>query len=119
MPHAFLSFLMHRMEQKGVERMEDVIVEIPQPSEETPWEPPVLKTEVHEGKPEKKDVQSAADVFFMQYVICILVLTLLLVIRLYDEELFRDVTNTFSERMHAPSVPWAENLVQTVRGLWS
>lgn len=99
--------------------MEDVIVEIPQPTEETPWEPPVLKTEVHEEQPEKKDMQSAADVFFMQYVICILVLTLLLVIRLYDETLFRDVTETFQTRTHAPSEPWAEAFLSMVRGLWS
>lgn len=97
--------------------MEDVIVEIP--AEEAEWQPPVLKTELREEHPPKESGQSAADVFFMQYVICILLLTLLLVVRLYDEALFKSVTDTFQARTHAPSEPWAEELILMVRGLWS
>lgn len=97
--------------------MEDVIVEIPVQTEETEWQPPVLRTEERKERPESP--RSAADVFFMQYVICILVLTLLFVVRLYDEALFRDVTETFREQTHAPSEPWAEELMLLVKGLWS
>lgn len=97
--------------------MEDVIVEIP--AEEAEWQPPVLKTEVREEQPETGSGQSVADVFFMQYVICILLMTLLLVVRLYDEALFRSVTDTFQARTHAPSAPWAEELLLMVKNLWS
>lgn len=93
--------------------MEKVTVEIPAHPEGV-WAPPVLHGEPPEEKP-----QSAADVFFAQYVVCILLLTLLLVLRLYDEGAFVQVTETFRSRTAAPSEAWAEAAAAAVRSLWS
>lgn len=94
--------------------MEDVIVEIPQAAKDT-WIPPVLTEKPQE---EHGRVQSTADVFFMQYMICILLLTLLLVIRLYDEGVFTEVAENFRNSTAAPSEPWAESFLTMVRNLW-
>ena len=98
--------------------MEDVIIEIPempQVTEEVTWVPPVITEQPQETQPR---VQSTADVFFMQYILRILLLTLLLVIRLYDEGVFTEVTESFRSGTAAPSEPWAEAFVTMVQNLW-
>ncbi|MBR3630897.1 MAG: hypothetical protein IKN55_10590 [Oscillospiraceae bacterium] len=93
--------------------MEKVIVEIPE--DRDTWEPPVLKTaEVTE--PPK---QSAADVIFAQYIVCVLLLTAMLLLRVYDETAFDQVTGLFRSRSGAPSEPWAAAVAAVVQGLWS
>ncbi len=91
--------------------MDEVIVEIP---EEQHWEPPVLtKAE------EPEDHSSPADVFFMQYAVCILVLTALLVLRLCDQGAYSTVTETFREHSSAPDLPWTAQLAALAGSLWS
>lgn len=93
--------------------MEKVIVEIPE--DRDCWEPPVVKG----AAPAEESPQSAADVVFAQYIVCILLLTVLLILRLYDEGLFGEVTGLFRSRTGAPSEPWAETFAAMVQGLWS
>lgn len=90
--------------------MEEVIVEIP---EEQHWEPPVLTKEAENEEP-----SSPADVFFMQYAVCILVLTALLVLRLCDQSAYTSVTDTFREQTSAPDLPWTQQLIALVGSLW-
>ena len=96
---------------------EDTILEIPERTEEEPgWQPPVLtKAEI----PENPHSQSCADVFFVQYIICILLLTALFAVRLYDANVFRDTVNLFDERSHADSEPWILHLIELVKSLWN
>ena len=90
--------------------MDEVIVEIP---EEKEWQPPVLtKTEAPE------DHSSPVDIFFMQYAVCILVLTALLVLRLCDQGAYASVTDTFRERSSAPDLPWTDQLISLAGSLW-
>lgn len=90
--------------------MEQVIVDIPK--EET-WKPPVLR---EEDIPE--DHTSAADVFFMQYAVCILVLTAVLFLRLLDQSACSSVVGTFREQSAAPDLPWTDALISLIAGLW-
>ena len=91
--------------------MEEVIVEIP---EEQHWEPPVLM----ESEPEPTERSSPADVFFMQYAVCIIVLTTLLILRLCDHDAYTSVTDTFREHSSAPDLPWTQSLMDLAGGLW-
>ena len=59
-----------------------------------------------------------ADVFFMQYAVCILVLTALLVLRLCDQNAYTAVTDTFREQTSAPDLPWTQQLIALVGSLW-
>ena len=93
--------------------MEQVIVDIPKEAET--WEPPVLRTET----PEPETQPSAADVFFMQYAVCILVLTALLILRLCDQNAYADVLGTFRAQSAAPDLPWTDALVTFVGSLWN
>ena len=93
--------------------MEKVIVEIPE--DRDTWEPPVVKG----AEPAEESPQYAADVLFAQYIVCVLLLTVLLMLRLYDEGLFDGVTGLFRSRTGAPSEPWAEAFAAAVQGLWS
>lgn len=69
--------------------MEQVIVEIPEDQQEG-WQPPVLR-QVREAARH----ESCFDIFFAQYAVCILVLTVLLTLRVFDEGAFRVVTERF------------------------
>lgn len=91
--------------------MEEVIVEIP---EEQRWEPPVLTEET----PAPEEHSSPADVFFMQYAVCIIVLTTLLILRLCDNAAYTSVTDTFREQSSAPDLPWTQALIDLVGSLW-
>lgn len=93
--------------------MEHVTVEIPA-HPEGGWEPPVLR-----GEPVQEEPQSTADVFLAQYAVCILLLTVLLILRLYDDGTFAQVAETFRSRTTAPSEAWAEAAAAAVKGLWS
>ena len=98
----------------------DVVLEIPEQIEnadgELEWQPPVLR---HAEPSEKKHSQSCADVFFMQYIICIFLLTILFAVRLYDESAFQNAVHLFENYSHAPSEPWMEQLINSIQNLWS
>ncbi|MBE6875933.1 MAG: hypothetical protein E7496_04295 [Ruminococcus sp.] len=95
---------------------DEIILEIPEqnPGEEeaSEWIPPE-KTEV----PEKK--QSCADVFFIQYIICIVVLTILFAVRLWDVQSFQNAVNQFESATHADSLPWILDIIEQVKQLWN
>jgi len=94
---------------------ENVVLEIPELNEDSPeWMPPVLKKE---KVPEKK--QSCADIFFMQYVICIIILTILFSVRLWDGQSFQEAVHQFSEYTHADSESWLISLIEQVKQLWN
>ena len=97
---------------------EEVILEIPQQDENqdsAEWQPPVLRKE---PIPEKK-LQSCADVFFVQYLICIILLTIIFSVKLWDEQSFQNVVNQFSEQIHKPSELWVLSLIEWVKQLWN
>lgn len=91
--------------------MEEVIVDIPTAETAQPWEPPVVEEP-------KAPEGSAADVFFLQYAVCILLLTALLLLRLCDESAYRSVTGAFRTQSDAPDLPWAAAFIEFVRNLW-
>ena len=94
---------------------EDVILEIPEENASEEWTPPILKkSEI----PVKKH-QSCADVFFIQYVVCIVILTVLFSVRLWDEQSFQNAVNQFVQAIHAESAPWVLSLIAWVKELWS
>ena len=99
---------------------DEVILEIPEVPESqedgAEWQPPVLKKA---ELSEKKQLQSCADIFFMQYIICILILTALFAIRIYDESIFQNTVNLFENYSHAPSEIWVEELINWLKNLWS
>ena len=92
---------------------EDVILEIPEQNDYEEWTPPVLK------KVEISKHQSSADVFFIQYVVCIVILTVLFSVRLWDEQSFQNAVNQFVQAIHAESAPWVLSLIAWVKELWS
>ena len=97
---------------------EEVVLEIPEqnPTEEKPeeWIPPVLrKSEI----PEKK--QSCADVFFMQYLVCIIVLTILFSVRLWDGQSFQNAVAIFNTQIHAESAQWILDFLEWVKQFWN
>ncbi|MBR7039629.1 MAG: hypothetical protein IKI21_10340 [Oscillospiraceae bacterium] len=92
--------------------MEEVIVEIPE-EDGSGWQPPTIE------KRPAGEAPCAGDVFFMQYIVCILLLTAVLVLRLFDREAFAAVAETFRTRTEAPDAAWAAACVQTVAQLWS
>ncbi len=91
--------------------MAEVIVDIPNESEN--WEPPVLCE-----KPEQEETHRAADVFFMQYTACILVLTALFLLRLCDQNAYGGVVDTFRAQTSEPDLPWVSQLIALVGELW-
>lgn len=99
---------------------DEIILEIPEQIEteegESEWQPPVLKKA---ELTEKKQLQSCADVFFIQYITCVLILTALFAIRIYDESIFQNAINLFENYSHAPSEIWIEELINWVKNLWN
>lgn len=93
----------------------DVILEIPgqtqDESGETAWQPPVLR---HAEPSEKIRSRSCADVFFMQYVICIFLLTILFAVRLYDESIFQNTVHLFETYSHAPTESWLAGFLELI-----
>ena len=97
---------------------EEIILEIPEQNQEeedaSEWIPPVLKkAEI----PHKK--QSCADVFFIQYIICIVILTVLFSVRLWDVQSFQNAVKQFEMHTHADSLPWVLDIIERVKQLWS
>lgn len=97
---------------------EEMILEIPEQTDEmAEWEPPVLKNaEIPENK---KRSQSCADIFFIQYIICILLLTALFSVRLLDEQIFQHTIYLFQEYTHAESEPWILSLIEQGKQIWN
>ncbi|MBR1554090.1 MAG: hypothetical protein IJ644_01715 [Oscillospiraceae bacterium] len=97
---------------------DEVILEIPEqnPEEEeaSEWIPPVLKKAENSHKK-----QSIADVFFIQYIICIVILTVLFSVRLWDEQSFQNAVNQFESATHAESLPWVLDIIEQVKQLWN
>lgn len=94
---------------------DQVILEIPGQIEhengETEWQPPVLR---HAEESEKIRSRSCADVFFMQYVVCIFLLTILFAIRFYDEDIFQNTVHLFETHSHAPTIPWLAGFLEWI-----
>ncbi|MDE5767801.1 MAG: hypothetical protein K2H29_03765 [Oscillospiraceae bacterium] len=92
-----------------------VILEIPGQIEneegETEWQPPVLR---HAEPSEKIRSRRCVDVFFMQYVICIFLLTILFAVRLYDESIFQNAVHLFETYSHAPTEPWLAGFLEWI-----
>ena len=101
--------------KKEAAEMEQVIVDIPQVQDEPKWTPPAVELQEEPGE----RVQSAADVFFMQYAVCILLLTALLLLRLCDREASEGVTAMFRVQSSAPDAPWVTQFMALIGGLWS
>ena len=96
--------------------MEETVIEIPETTPEEGWQPPVLTHEVSE-KP--KSSQRCSDVFFVQYVVCILLITAFFVIRFADAEMGERTAQHFLEQSHAPTAEFAEELIGFLKSKWS
>ena len=93
--------------------MEEAMVEIPGTEAENGWQPPVVK-----AAPEAPPCP-AADVFFMQYAVCILLLTAVLVLRVLDAGAFGNTMETFRDHTACPDEPWVTGLFWYIGSLWS
>lgn len=96
--------------------MEETVIEIPEAAPEEGWQPPVL-TQQKSEKPPK--IQSCADVFFIQYVVCILLLTAVFAIRYYDRALCDSMLTGFQEQTHAPTEVFVTELIAFLQSQWS
>ncbi len=100
--------------------MQDVSVNIPEYEAEEGWKPPVITEfapeEEDEQAPEK--IESVADVFFMQYIGCIIILTVLLIVRILDEPAFSHTAEQFLNYSRMPSEQWAVQAVEYICNLW-
>ncbi len=96
--------------------MEETIIEIPQTDPEEGWQPPVLTY----AEPDKKrKEQRYSDVFFIQYVICLLLVTGVYIIRLLDGTCFERITKLFLDLTHAPTPAWITEAFAFIQNLWN
>ncbi len=96
--------------------MEETVIEIPSSDSEEGWQPPVLTHKIPEKPPK---LQSCTDVFFMQYVICILLVTAVFVIRYYDSGLCETTMQNFLAWTHAPTERVLTELIAYLQNQWS
>lgn len=92
--------------------MENPVIEIPE-HEDGEWKAPVIR----EGE-KKPAAQTPADILFMQYVVCVLLLTALFAVRVYDEALFRGIAAKFLEGVQSADEPWLNVLLTQIGSLW-
>ncbi len=97
--------------------MEETIIEIPEQKTEGTWEPPILSHREASQRPGKQ--QSCADVFFAQYVICILLLTAVFLIKLYEPKLYETILEQFTVQISAPDEEWAARFMEYLKSKWS
>lgn len=93
--------------------MEETCVRIPEITEEDGWQPPVL--EKRSTRPRSR----CSDIFFAQYAVCILLVTGLLTLRVWDDALYSGLVERFCAETTAPSEIWAEEAAGYLRELWS
>ena len=96
--------------------MEETIIEIPDAAGEDGWKPPVLTHVISDKKPE---IQRLTDVFFIQYVICILLVIAVFVIRFCNRSLGNNALLQFETLSHAPTAAWIADLITSIQTLWS
>ncbi len=96
--------------------MEETIVEIAEASPEEGWQPPTL-THQHAQKPHGS--QTCADVFFIQYIVSVLLLTAVFVIRYYDASLCERMLTEVGQQTHAPTEACITALIDLLRSNWS
>lgn len=95
--------------------MEETVIEIPEASPEEGWQPPVVTS--REIGPQTK-IQRYTDVFFIQYVVCMLLVTAFLVINLLDRSLGDSLGQTFLSRCHAPTNEQISELFLFLQNQW-
>ncbi len=96
--------------------MEETVIEIPEAGEEEGWQPPVLTHRKPDKLPKKR---SCSDVFFIQYVICILLVTAFFAIRLYDKSLGDSVLEEFRVHTHTADAPFVGWLAAFFQNQWN
>lgn len=92
--------------------MDETIIEIPQPDTQEGWQPPTL-TQNPDAKP--RDTQRVSDVFFIQYVICLLLITAFFTARCFAPEYTADAAQAFLAHTHAPDAPPAAALLSQLQ----
>ncbi len=96
--------------------MDETIIEIPEADPEEGWQPPVL-TQEHSEVP--RSAQRVSDVFFIQYVICLLVITAFFTVRCFAPELAQNALDGFFSHTHTPTEAFAESLLARLQSAWS
>lgn len=97
--------------------MEEIRIEIPQETEENgTWQPPVLTKAEPSGR---KSMQNCADVFFMQYVLCVLIVTAVLTIRFFNAPLYETLITQFCAHTQSPTESAVEQVIALVQAQWS
>lgn len=95
--------------------MEETMIEIPEPTEENGWQPPVL-THCEPDKPIKP--QRCTDVFLIQYVICLLFATSVFVLYCTARSLCDAMMLRILAWVHAPTEPWILQLIDFLEQQW-
>ena len=96
--------------------MEETMIEIPDAPLEDGWQPPMLTHIIHERK---KDTQRLTDVFFIQYVTCVLLVMAVFVLRFCDRTMFCTVVTDFYAQSHSSTAAFVEVLIGFFQTLWS
>lgn len=96
--------------------MVETIIEIPASHEDDGWQPPVL-TRIDCQHP--KAAQRITDVFFIQYVTCVLLVLAVWMLGFCDSTLGNHVLHEFNTQSHAPSPPLVVQTVSLFESLWS
>ncbi len=82
--------------------MEETHIEIPDSTEDG-WQPPVLKKVPAVKKP--THASRCTDIFFVQYAVCVLLLTSLLLLKLYHPASYADALSFYRTLIQAPTEP--------------
>ncbi len=98
--------------------MEAVTVEIPEEAPDGTWTPPVLSHAEPQTAPDG-DAPRCTDVFLAQYTVCVLLLTLVLLLRVYAPESYAQLVSHFSAGITAPDEKWIDALLTFISRLWS
>ncbi|MBR4100545.1 MAG: hypothetical protein IKK51_01540 [Oscillospiraceae bacterium] len=96
--------------------MEETIIEIPNDTQEDGWQPPVLTHVISDKKPE---IQRLTDVFFIQYVVCILLVLAVFILRFCDKTLGNNVLMHFDTQSHVPTAACIAQFIEFLQSIWS
>ncbi|MBQ7012505.1 MAG: hypothetical protein IJN11_01120 [Oscillospiraceae bacterium] len=97
--------------------MEETIIEIPQ-DESGSWQPPVLTHAETQKRGRTRKSERIADIFLIQYALCILFMTAVFTIRCVDPAWCDAMTEQFLSQMHSPDAAIAEQAAAIMEDAW-
>ncbi len=97
--------------------MPETIIEIPDLQQGENWVPPVIMEQTDSFAPAQK--RSCIDIFFAQYAICIILITVVLLLRLLDPISAAEAESRFVSAITQPDASWVRTLAEALSSLWN